>query len=100
MKKEEFKSKKIGVLMGGLSAEREVSLKSGAAVHQALLSLGYEAVGIDVGRDLAEVLAVRASRLPLSVSMAASAKMARYRGCWRSLAIPYTGSASWRALWP
>ena len=51
-----MKSKKIGVLMGGLSAEREVSLKSGAAVHQALLAQGYHAVAIDVGRDLAAVL--------------------------------------------
>ena len=34
-----MKAKKIGVLMGGLSAEREVSLKSGAAVHKALLAL-------------------------------------------------------------
>ena len=50
------KSKKIGVLFGGLSAEREVSLKSGAAVHQALVAQGYNAAAIDVGRDLAEVL--------------------------------------------
>ena len=51
-----MKSKIIGVLMGGLSAEREVSLKSGAAVHQALLAQGYRAVAIDVGRDLPAVL--------------------------------------------
>ena len=47
-----MKNKKIGVLLGGLSAEREVSLKSGAAVHKALLARGYNAVAIDVGRDL------------------------------------------------
>ena len=53
---DELKTKKIGVLFGGLSAEREVSLKSGAAVHGALLALGYNAVTVDVGRDLANAL--------------------------------------------
>ncbi|HEX5774112.1 MAG TPA: D-alanine--D-alanine ligase, partial [Geomobilimonas sp.] len=56
MTKEELKTRKIGVLFGGLSAEREVSLKSGAAVHGALRSQGYNAVTIDVGRDLAQAL--------------------------------------------
>ena len=51
-----MKKRKIGVLMGGLSAEREVSLNSGAAVHQALLAQGYDAVAVDVGRNLAAVL--------------------------------------------
>jgi D-alanine-D-alanine ligase len=46
--------KKIGVLMGGLSSEREVSLASGNAVLKALQEKGYDAVGIDVGRDAAE----------------------------------------------
>ena len=45
---------RIGVLMGGLSREREVSLRSGAGCLQALKSLGYDAVGIDVDRDVAE----------------------------------------------
>ncbi len=51
-----MKKKKIGVLMGGLSAEREVSLASGSAVVKALLERGYDAVAIDMGRDLAQVL--------------------------------------------
>lgn len=51
-----MKDKKIGVLMGGLSAEREVSLKSGAAVQAALVSRGYHAVAIDVDRSIADTL--------------------------------------------
>ena len=44
---------RVGVLMGGPSAEREVSLKSGAAVAQGLREAGYEVVGIDPpGTDL------------------------------------------------
>ena len=51
-----MKGKKIGVLMGGLSAERDVSLKSGLAVHQALLALGYDSTAIDVRNEVATML--------------------------------------------
>ena len=47
----------VAVLMGGLSAEREVSLDSGAACAQALESAGYRVTRIDAGRDLAQRLA-------------------------------------------
>ena len=43
---------RVAVLYGGRSAEREVSLKSGAAVLQALRDAGVDAFGIDVGSDL------------------------------------------------
>ncbi|MEI6205493.1 MAG: D-alanine--D-alanine ligase [Desulfuromonadales bacterium] len=87
-----MKSKKTAVLMGGLSAEREVSLKSGAAVHQALLAKGYNSVAIDVGRDLAEVLKRD------GIETAFIALHGRYGedGCVQGLLelmqIPYTGS--------
>jgi D-alanine-D-alanine ligase len=86
------KTRKIGVLFGGLSAERDVSLKSGAAVHQALLAQGYDAVAIDVGRDLADVLSRE------GVETAFIALHGRYGedGCVQGLLelmqIPYTGS--------
>lgn len=48
-----MKFKRIAVLKGGLSAEREVSLNSGAACAKALRSKGYDVVEIDVGKDLA-----------------------------------------------
>jgi len=57
MPREQLKSKKIGVLYGGLSAERDISLKSGAAVCENLLSMGYDAQTIDVDRNLARKLA-------------------------------------------
>lgn len=88
----EFKNKKIGVLMGGLSAEREVSLKSGAAVHQALVAQGFNAIAIDVGRDLADVLKRE------QIEAAFIALHGRYGedGCVQGLLelmqIPYTGS--------
>jgi D-alanine-D-alanine ligase len=87
-----MKSKKIGVLFGGLSAERDVSLKSGHAVHQALVAQGYNAVAIDVARDLADVLKREV------VEVAFIALHGRYgedgcvQGLLELLQIPYTGS--------
>ncbi|HIJ96492.1 MAG TPA: D-alanine--D-alanine ligase [Desulfuromonadales bacterium] len=85
-------SKKIGVLYGGLSAERDVSLKSGTAVHQALVAQGYHAVAIDVGYDLADVLKTE------QIEAAFIALHGRYgedgcvQGLLELLQIPYTGS--------
>lgn len=78
--------------MGGLSAEREVSLKSGAAVHTALLARGYNAVAIDVGRDLSARL------LSENIEVAFVCLHGRYgedgsvQGLLELMGIPYTGS--------
>ncbi len=50
-------SKHVVVLMGGWSAEREVSLRSGNACGDALEKQGYKVTRVDVERDVAEVLA-------------------------------------------
>mgnify|MGYP000264032863 CR=1 FL=1 len=47
----------VAVLKGGMSAEREVSLTSGAAVEKALLALGHSVTAIDVSERLADDLA-------------------------------------------
>ena len=47
----------IAVLMGGWSAEREVSLASGKGVAEALESLGHRVTRIDMDRDVAARLA-------------------------------------------
>lgn len=51
-----MKYKRIAVLKGGWSPEREVSLRSGAACAKALREKGYDVAEIDVGRDLAQRL--------------------------------------------
>ena len=43
---------RVAVLKGGRSLERQVSLKSGARVQDALERLGHEVIAIDVGDDL------------------------------------------------
>ncbi|MBI5361192.1 MAG: D-alanine--D-alanine ligase [Planctomycetes bacterium] len=54
--REKFDNKtiRIGILMGGFSSEREISLKSGNAVCKALASLGYNAVPVDIKTPSAE----------------------------------------------
>ena len=56
---ESFRGVRIAVLMGGLSAERDVSLKTGAGVLAGLQELGYDAIGVDwrPGTNLATALA-------------------------------------------
>ena len=46
-------TKHVAVLLGGLSAEREVSLSTGTACANALEGEGYRVTRIDVGRDVA-----------------------------------------------
>ncbi len=92
MEKQDLKGKRIGVLMGGLSREREISLRSGHNCMAALQKLDYEAVPVDVGRDVAETL--RRER----VEVAFLALHGRYgedgtiQGLLEILDIPYTGS--------
>jgi D-alanine-D-alanine ligase len=90
--KSELKQKRVGVLMGGLSEERAVSLRTGAACAAALRDLGYDVVEIDAGKDLPERL--RAER----VEVAFMALHGRYgedgsvQGLLEAMFIPYTGS--------
>ena len=51
-----LRNKRIGVLYGGWSAEREISLKSGGAVIETLKKGGYKVVPIDVGKNFASKL--------------------------------------------
>jgi D-alanine-D-alanine ligase len=87
-----MKDKKIGVLMGGLSAEREVSLKSGAAVHKALLERGFDAVAIDVGRDIAMRLTGEKIDVAFICLHGRYGEDGAVQGLLELLGIPYTGS--------
>jgi len=87
-----WRDKRIGVLMGGTSHEREVSLESGAAVLDALRRKGYDALAIDVGIDLPAVLA----RTPIDAAFIALhgrfGEDGRLQGFLEISGIPYTGS--------
>jgi D-alanine-D-alanine ligase len=87
-----FIGKRIGVLMGGLSAEREVSLKSGAAIIASLTRSGFTVCPIDVDSDIA--LRLRTEKVDLCFI----ALHGRYgedgfiQGVLEMMRIPYTGS--------
>jgi D-alanine-D-alanine ligase len=85
-------SKHIAVLMGGWSAEREVSLRSGAACADALVRLGYRVSRIDVGRDIAAVLTAAKPDVALNVLHGRPGEDGTLQGILEILAIPYTHS--------
>ncbi|NLC06621.1 MAG: D-alanine--D-alanine ligase [Syntrophomonadaceae bacterium] len=83
--------KKIAVLCGGTSSEREVSLRSGEAVYQALLATGYSAVKIDANTSLIERLF---QERPDAVFIALHGKLGEdgtLQGLLDIMGIPYTG---------
>ncbi|TRO78933.1 D-alanine--D-alanine ligase [Trichloromonas acetexigens] len=92
MTREELQEKTIGVLMGGLSAEREVSLRTGKAVLNALLESGYLAVAIDAGRDLPARLAQERIEVAFIALHGRFGEDGTVQGLLEMLGIPYTGS--------
>src|SRR5512147_1417339 len=85
-------NKKIGVLMGGLSSEREVSLASGNAILSALREKGYHPVAIDVGRDVSEKLHERAVEVAFIALHGKFGEDGAIQGMLEMMGIPYTGS--------
>lgn len=84
--------KKIAVLHGGWSAEREVSLRSGAACIKALKDSPYEIVPVDVGRDIAQVLTDIRPDSALNVLHGPFGEDGCIQGLLEILLIPYTHS--------
>ena len=85
-------SKHVAVLMGGWSAEREVSLRSGKACADAASRLGYRVTRIDVGRDIANVLTTVKPDVALNVLHGRPGEDGTLQGILEILAIPYTHS--------
>jgi D-alanine-D-alanine ligase len=87
-------SKRVVVLMGGRSAEREVSLVSGAACAEGLSQKGYQVSRIDVGEDLGALVAALEPR-PDAVFNALHGRFGedgRVQGLLDLLGLPYTHS--------
>ncbi|WP_331353207.1 D-alanine--D-alanine ligase [Cellvibrio sp. UBA7671] len=83
---------RVGVLFGGLSAEREISLQSGAAVIAALVEAGVEHVAIDVGDNIiADIKAANIDRAFL-ILHGPGGEDGRIQALLEFLNIPYTGS--------
>lgn len=78
--------------MGGQSAEREVSLRTGQAVHQALLRRGYNAVAIDVERSVGDQLRNNKIEMAFMALHGPGGEDGSMQGLLETLGIPYTGS--------
>lgn len=83
---------RVAVVMGGNSAEREVSLKSGAAVLAALLESGVDAIGIDAANNLVGQLQTHGIERVFNVLHGRGGEDGKLQGLLDFLHIPYTGS--------
>lgn len=87
--------KRVAVLMGGISSEREISLQSGQGVLHALNEAGYSAFPIDLTHDVAEFIHILTREKPDVVFNALHGKYGEdgcVQGILNLLQIPYTHS--------
>ena len=85
-------SKHVAVLLGGWSAEREVSLRSGAACARALESQGYRVTTIDVDRSVGDVLAKLRPDVVFNALHGRVGEDGTIQGILEVLQIPYSHS--------
>jgi D-alanine-D-alanine ligase len=92
VKETSIKKKKVGVLMGGLSREREISLKTSKAILKALTEKGYNASAIDVKEDIAETLIKEKIDTAFLALHGRFGEDGTIQGMLELMRIPYTGS--------
>lgn len=85
-------AKRVAVLLGGQSSEREVSLSSGAAVVKACEALGYDTTAIDVGDDVAEKIRAAKPDVVFNALHGRFGEDGCIQGLLELLKIPYTHS--------
>src|SRR5258708_38167916 len=84
----------IGVLMGGYSSEREISLRSGQAVAEALSMEGHRVLSLDITSDDVAKIIGQIQEIPLDISfIPLHGRLGEYgiiQGILGKLDIPYT----------
>jgi D-alanine-D-alanine ligase len=83
---------RVAVLKGGRSLERQVSLRSGARVHDALERLGHETIPIDVGADLVDRLTEAAPEVAFIALHGRDGEDGTVQELLEAMGIAYTGS--------
>jgi D-alanine-D-alanine ligase len=78
--------------MGGQSAERDISLRTGVAVHRSLVRRGYNAVAIDVGPTFSQNLYDQKIALAFLALHGPGGEDGAIQGFLETLGIPYSGS--------
>jgi D-alanine-D-alanine ligase len=91
---------RIVVLMGGPSAEREVSLSTGQGCAEALRSEGYDVVEVDAGPDLALRLADIMPDVVFNALHGRWGEDGCVQGCWNGCASPTPIPVCWPRRWP
>jgi D-alanine-D-alanine ligase len=86
-----FHGKRVAVLRGGLSAEREVSLNTGRAIAAALRERPYTVVEIDPGHDLPAVLSAERIDVVFNALHGTYGEDGRLQGLLDWMNLPYTG---------
>lgn len=86
-----LQNKKIGVLCGGTSSEREISLKSGKAVYDAIKKLGFNVVLIDVDKNIAQELIKKKIDVAYVTLHGPMGEDGTIQGMLEIMKIPYTG---------
>jgi D-alanine-D-alanine ligase len=87
-----WSGKKVAVLYGGPSSEREVSLKTGAACAEALRAKGYDVALVDVDRELAARLREAGAEVAFVALHGRWGEDGCVQGLLEAMGIPYTGS--------
>ncbi len=85
-------TKKIGVLMGGESSERDISIRSGLAIYQSLQELGYSSVPVDISKDVIGALKKDKIKFAFLALHGGIGENGAIQGMLEVLGIPYTGS--------
>ena len=85
-------STRVAVLKGGRSLERQVSLKSGARVQDALERLGHEVIAIDVGSDLVDKLTAAQPDVAFVALHGRDGEDGTVQELLEVMGIPHTGS--------
>jgi D-alanine-D-alanine ligase len=83
---------RVAVLRGGVSLERNVSLRSGAHVQEALRRLGYETVTIDPGTEFVQQLSDERPDVAFVALHGGDGEDGTVQELLEALAIPFTGS--------
>ncbi len=83
---------RVAVVMGGASAEREISLNSGNAVLNALLEQGVDAVAVDVGKNPIVALQAQSFDRVFNIVHGRGGEDGILQGVLESMGLPYTGS--------